>query len=583
MIRHKHKERGSALIISVAIIATIAVWVLTATNRSQNVARLAQRSRAHSNATAAALGCLDVAYAGWRQVGRTSGTYATGLPTSNFTSIPAPTASNFPDIPGITISNYSVKAVDPQLNALASTSTAPTPATGQNATTTSYYYLASVDVAVPVLKGNVTVKMRRVFEKQNISPWNYAIFYDNDLEMHPGPLQSVTGWVHTNGSLFSGHSSLTLRSRTTFTGDWSIGFMPGESTHSETPTSPFIPEDQPPAPTSTQAIFGIDKTVFSSTNGNTASGYRELIEVPVTGTDPMASFRYYNQAGVRILIDASNVLTITNGTGTVINSSSTGANLALFNTFRNAITTNQSLQDNRETAAIRVASLDVGAITTAVNAGTLTGSTYNGVVYLSDTSGTNTVKRAIRLRNGASLPPAGLTVASNNAVLIQGDYNTGSTSTTKPLSNSGDPSNPTITGYTRRPAAVLGDAVMILSNAWLDANAASGMSSRIATNTTVNAAIVAGIVPSGTSGTNYSGGAENFPRFLEDWSGGKTFTYYGSLVQLWSSQQHTGTWGKSNVYSPPTRHWYFDPNFLTNPPPGTLTTTNFNKQRWYIE
>ena len=254
--------------------------------------------------------------------------------------------------------------------------------------------------------------------------------------------------------------------------------MPGESTHSETPTSPFIPEDQPPAPTSTQAIFGIDKTVFSSTNGNTASGYRELIEVPVTGTDPMASFRYYNQAGVKILIDASNVLTIRNGAGTVINSSSTGANLALFNTFKNAIATNQSLQDNRETAAIRVASLDVGAITTAVNAGTLTGSTYNGVVYLSDTSGTNTVKRAIRLRNGASLPPAGLTVASNNAVLIQGDYNTGSTSTTKPLSNSGDPSNPTITGYTRRPAAVLGDAVMILSNAWLDANAASGMSSR---------------------------------------------------------------------------------------------------------
>ena len=50
-----------------------------------------------------------------------------------------------------------------------------------------------------------------------------------------------------------------------------------------------------------------------------------------------------------------------------------------------------------------------------------------------------------------------------------------------------------------------------------------------ATNTTVNAGIISGIVPSGSG--YYSGGVENFPRFLEDWSG-KTFTYYGSMLEL---------------------------------------------------
>ena len=40
---------------------------------------------------------------------------------------------------------------------------------------------------------------------------------------------------------------------------------------------------------------------------------------------------------------------------------------------------------------------------------------------------------------------------------------------------------------------------------------------------------------------SYSGGAENFPRFLENWSG-KTLTYYGSMVELYQSQQAIGKW-----------------------------------------
>src|SRR5207244_2966736 len=106
------------------------------------------------------------------------------------------------------------------------------------------------------------------------------------------------------------------------------------------------------------------------------------------------------------------------------------------------------------------------------------------------------------------------------------------------------------------------------------------LSSRKASNTTVNAAFLAGIVPSG--GGNYSGGAENYPRLLEDWSS-KTFTYYGSMVELYKSQQAIGTWGKGNVYSPPIRQWYFDPGFYVTPPPGTLTFINYVKQRWYLQ
>ena len=86
--------------------------------------------------------------------------------------------------------------------------------------------------------------------------------------------------------------------------------------------------------------------------------------------------------------------------------------------------------------------------------------------------------------------------------------------------------------YTRKPAD-------ILSNSWSDTNSANSTAS----NTTVNTAIIAGIVPSGNG--YYSGGAENFPRFLENW-GGKTLTYYGSMIEkLYKSEQGYRPLGRS--------------------------------------
>jgi hypothetical protein len=303
---------------------------------------------------------------------------------------------------------------------------------------------------------------------------------------------------------------------------------------------------------------------------------------------------------VRVLIDTNNNVTIKNGDDVTVTSSSTGNDLKLYQAFSGALTTGESLQDNREGAAMRIASLDISKVYSALTptssggAGTLVGTGFNGIVYISDTSGSSTVKRGIRLKNGAKLPSGGLTVASDNPVYIQGDYNTGRvtnstggvvTETPANTANNGTGS-PVVSGYTRQPSAVLGDAVMILSNNWSDANSTSDVSARPAKPTTVNTAIVSGIVPSGlvASGSNsYSGGAENFPRFMESWGTGNTFTYNGSMVELFLSRQNIGKWGSSNVYDPPRRQWAFDTLFYTSPPPGTLTLVSYNKQRWFIQ
>ena len=394
------------LIVSI-LTAAMLVWVATSYELTMAVGRKAARSRAWNNATAIGLGCTDLAFASWRSICRNNGSYATGLPSTSFSSLTAPQISSFTSIPNATITNYSVVAVDPQLTSIGST-TAPPAAYGQNASQTSYYYLASADVSIPVVDApSVTVKVRRVFEKQNSSPWNYAIFYNDDLELHPGPTFTVTGPVQANADLYTGHSNTTFASQVTYTGNWIVGFDPLENTHPETPASPYFPQDSPPASTTTQLPFGIDPTIFSASNPNTVDKWRELIEMPSSGTDPMATYRYYGQAGVRIMVDASNNITIKNKNDTTITSSSTGNDLKLYNAFKAALATNTTIQDNREAATVRLVTLDISQIKTNQANGNLTGTTYNGIVYITDTSGTSSTKRAVRLKNGASLPTGG--------------------------------------------------------------------------------------------------------------------------------------------------------------------------------
>jgi Tfp pilus assembly protein PilX len=126
------------------------------------------------------------------------------------------------------------------------------------------------------------------------------------------------------------------------------------------------------------------------------------------------------------------------------------------------------------------------------------------------------------------------TVASDNAIYVQGDFNTVST----------------------RGVALIGDAVNILSNNWSDPGGCNS-----ASNTTYNAAFFGGNVPTPEGGGTYSGGLENYPRMHESWSG-KTAYINGSFINLWSSSQATGSWSYGcPVYTAPTRTWGWDVNF----------------------
>jgi hypothetical protein len=178
-------------------------------------------------------------------------------------------------------------------------------------------------------------------------------------------------------------------------------------------------------------------------------------------------------------------------------------------------------------------------------------------------------RRALKLVNGAVAPILpGLTIAAENPIYVQGNYNS--------------EANDTTTGQ-HGAYAVIADAVTLLSNNWNDIRSfvsPASPASRTAVTTGYRMAIIAGksvsfalptYSPAPTQDFGTDGGAHNFLRYLENWAG-HTLNYRGSIVSFYASRQAVGTFKCcTTVYGAPTRAYVFDTEFLTPAllPPGT--------------
>lgn len=118
-----------------------------------------------------------------------------------------------------------------------------------------------------------------------------------------------------------------------------------------------------------------------------------------------------------------------------------------------------------------------------------------------------------------------------------------------------------------KPASVICDAFNLLSKAWNDTKTQGTLPT--AASTTYNVAVVTGDTE--TVGNSYSGGLENLPRFHENWTG-KTATIKGSFVKPWFSQFATAPWVYGgDRYTAPNRNWSYNAAFnsVANLPPFT--------------
>lgn len=595
-------QAGHTLLMTLAVVTIISGMVGLAIQRSTSATRMSVRASNFAAAERAADGVLEYAYGTWKTA-ISQKDYP--LNTASDSGVLIPTG---PSIPGYTYTT--AIRIDP-VDGYGSPTSTPFPSVthlqsypGWKGRT--HTYIASVRLQStngPTSNRPAAAGAKRLFQYIEVPLFQSMYFYENTLEIYrPAPM-IISGLVHSNSRmLVSGqadnsiidlqfNSNLSYAGGDTTTPGYSTtevpvggaawaGFSAATATaNMEKPTFAAGGESQQVSNVDRYEPLGKSPSLVlntTDTNVNNDS-MRELIEPPnLSFTDPpeISKRRAYNKAGIVFEINGTTV-NITTKNGTVMSATT-------INNLKTAFTGKVTHYDQREGKNVDVAKINVSKITTELNA---VNSGFNGVLYVHDitpVSGTDPEPKTIRLENGGVLPNSGLTVASQNPVYVKGDYNTGTTTspTSVPANSTGNPSNtdsPVVSGYTRKPAAVLADAVMFLSNSWNDANASLGVSSRTASNTTYNLGIMTGNIPSGWdpdgSGSiapyGYSGGANNFPRFLEGWSG-RTCTYYGSMVQLFQSKTFTGKWDTGVIYSAPNRRWNFDTQFSATPPPGSL-------------
>jgi len=381
--------------------------------------------------------------------------------------------------------------------------------------------------ALPGMK--VAAMVQYDLQLADIPIFNHQFFSTMDLEFTPGSSMNFLGRIHANGNLYAYPDGATLN----FRGDVSAGGRILNEPNPEDPVTRMGGNVFFRAKTDENAHqlkLPLDAAQLPST-------LRALIEPPPKNektTSPLGRQRFYNKAELLITLDSGGFKATS---GQYNNFTRTIPRTIL----TNFVSTNVFF-DKRESRLVRVVDLDVNRFsgyTTLLRL--VLGREPRTIYIMNDLTPTPQSLNGVRIINGETLPSTGLTLASPQPVYIRGHFNApeayrGTTNTTQCAA-----------------AAIVADAVTVLSTAWNDQNSQSPLTSRRAAATTVNAAIITGIVPTG--GGFYSGGAENYLRLLEDWRN-ITLTFNGSIAVLFPSTVANAPWGAlDDVYYPPRRQF----------------------------
>jgi hypothetical protein len=492
----------------------------------------------------------------------------------------------------------------------------PSQYAGLNGWTNSYRIVSNVK-QISNTTYNITNACQMDVGLDLIPVFQFAIFYNGLLEFTWCAPMTINGRTHANGNIYTGTAwQLTFNGLVTDTGTVSSPAWDGYATSQYTVAAKY------------NAGYSTNANALTLPIGST--NVHEIINMPPAGEDANSSLgqqRYFNKADL--------VLLVSNSTVTLTLKTSPSDSLAT-NIIANYFPTNSSLTnyaqitnhfpflnvtnflgtggastnyftDQRENDQVKATDIDMSILkswlvtnATAKNkfpnaAGVYDLAKVPNIMYAADnrTYNTNSQLTAIRLKNAQIIPtnmvniagnnqPAGFTVATPNPLYIDGNYN---------CPNSlGLGSTNTIL-YPPYPASLASDALTILSTNWNDkysATALGGSGKSAAASTTVNAAILTGIVPStGSDANSFSGGVHNLPRLLEDWGSGasQTLTLNTSIVNLFASIRATHQFEPpGNYYQAPIRQFSFDQNFLqySRQPPGTPMLGAVLRSKWAV-
>jgi hypothetical protein len=615
-IKFKLNARSAYALLVVLFMAIVAVIILGGTlNRTYGVARMNSRAVDMMSAQNAAEAALELVFSRMQYDFQSSG--GLGMVVTNVTTYRGLTP---PNITGHDTYWDNFQFSDGQGNVgrtyvnKIGTITGPLPE-AYNGRTTSQAPVYRILSNVKPLKGTSgaigTAQEDVVLALIPLTA--YAIFYNGLLEFSTCATMTVNGAVHSNTNIYVGAGSgATLTFNTTVTASGIVEAPPnnGSSWGTGSQITNYYSGWQTTFNGVTNFINRLASIQVSIPMTNTHS----LIDVPLTNnaTTVAGQQQLYNQA--QVVITVSNVNsseTYTNnpiiivkiqkapdsssvpgadGTPTIIiytnqyaaTFTNYWASSAALATNLPFLTISNLFYDKREGTTNLTTQIDVGLYKQwlVTNTGPVVGkfpvdgsSGYPTILYVNDNRNTSPAGghklNAVRIKNGQA-PPAnggfGFSVATPDPLYVWGNYN----QTDNSLLGTTSTASGTV------PCAFMSDAITMLSPLWSDHNSMSstysgGSTAWNATNMTVNAAILTGIVPStGTTASTFSGGVHNLPRLLEDWSG-QTLTLNTSIINLFNSDMATGVFvDPGTYYAPPTRQFSYDLNFSdpTKVPPG---------------
>jgi hypothetical protein len=460
----------------------------------------------------------------------------------------------------------------------------------------------------------VSATVQQVVNATIIPLFQFAIFYNMDMDVSPGQPMNIGGGVFCNGNIWMWPYATMNFSNDVHAAGWVTNQMqPYDQQSSSGYVAPnYIEAGQP--------VSKVDSLTLPISTNNNPAAVEAIINLP-PGTNGAPNAWAYTTNGQMYLFNESDLI-ISNGATGLAGTKGTNITIwyqdnqqatpltmlpndyyvlktggwtnvidhtngiysptnVLYDTY--SFATNLSYYDYRESDTVQAVQVDVSLLNKwLTNTAATGGNSINKTSYTDKGRGINSIYiynsvpmntsqlPAARLVNGQQLPSttdpggsgrttSGLTVTTPQPLYIKGNYNV------QTASSSANASAGTAnTAYTY-PASVMADAITVLSANWSDNySSGTGLSSRPVSSTTVNAACLEGIVQSTNSGGNnyYSGGLENFMRLEENWSASYTLTYNGSIVVMFPSIYATNFWNTpGNYYNPPTRHWGFDVNF----------------------
>jgi hypothetical protein len=489
------------------------------------------------------------------------------------------------------------------------------------------YRYSVVSEAVPVADPRPEAVLEMVFRTRLVPLFQFAAFYDKDLEILPGPDMTLGGPVHVNGDLYlNGNNTLTINGAITVGeleggggGLWRGRKNTNECTGTVRVNDADASTNPDPAIPCGTGRRRVPQSELDAWNGRIETGL-ERLTVP-SAEEFAPGGRYWQEADLIVALDlrsgpgaaqvivpnrifsggaagitANPMLTTTLNTcvGTaprsynIRNPSPAGVLPALPGTQR-AVEWSNSFRDRRENGdatqrnAYRVMlEVDVRALLNCMhnNASlfddgpsterTLNDTSGGGLVWyltvLGPFAGSASSGYGVRVRNGASLSstiPGAPRIRGLTVVTDQAAF------------IEGDYNVDGAMGSNWRPAAFLADALNILSNNFAAQFVSHNGSVTAATTTTVQAAFLSGTRTTGNQdgtagqGGAYNGGLENYPIFHENWSN-RTLQYRGSFVSLEESKRSAGAWNCcGQYYHPPIRDWGYEVRFnnAANLPP----------------